>query len=103
MADVGQGEIADNHQVEGIIAPPEEEDDIEVTLDDCCPPMMTMKEKVMLPQTVKIRGSLSSQPHQLYQIDRGDLVLLRALCELIDLRHWWPLHPMHMSDALFSL
>ena len=55
IANVGQGEIEDPHGVEGILTPPEEDDDPEVTLVGVDPPVMTMIYMMMAPPTVKIQ------------------------------------------------
>ena len=51
---MAQGEIRDLYGVEGNLAPPEQDDDSEVTLVGVSPPVMTMKEMMMPPQTVKM-------------------------------------------------
>ena len=54
MASVGQGEIGDHCGVEGILAPPEVDDDPQVTLEGVGPPVMIMKEMRMCPMTLKM-------------------------------------------------
>ena len=46
MANVGQEELGDPHGVEGILAPPEEDENPEVTLVGAGHPGMTMKMRM---------------------------------------------------------
>ena len=79
LANVKQGEIGDSLGVEGILFPPVEDDDPEVTLIGVGSPVMTMKEMMLPPQTVKmIIGA---------HIYLEDLWILKTLRDLTDLGH----------------
>ena len=54
MADVGQGEIGYHHRISGIIAPHITDNDPEVIIGGGRPPVMIMKEKMILGQKVTI-------------------------------------------------
>ena len=93
MVDVGQKGIGDPHRIEGIIALQENYENPKLTIGGGSIPVMKMKDRKRLDQKVTIAMVTQfRETLQLVQLDLGELGVMTALLDFMDLWQWWPLH-----------